>query len=45
MLLGVVLIILMVCMKQFSDLSVSSAILYNLAFVLITLLSQILNKV
>lgn len=45
MLLGVVLVILMVCMKQFSDLSVSSAILYNLAFVLITLLSQILNKV
>lgn len=45
MLLGVVLVILMVCMKQFGDLSVSSAILYNLAFVLITLLSQLLNKV
>ncbi len=44
MLLGLVLVITLVCMKEFGTLSVSNTIMYNLIFLIITLISQLFNK-
>lgn len=44
MLLGLVLVITLICMKEFGTLSVSNTIMYNLIFLIITLISQLFNK-
>lgn len=44
MLLGIVLVIALICMKEFGALSVSNTIIYNLIFLIVTLISQLFNK-